>query len=75
MNKRLLKKISKKNIVTKEDAQIAWNMVARYLNNIPQISVFCECWDSEFNRKYNLSVINKKDKSEVILIADTTWNK
>lgn len=72
MNKRQLKKLIKKQEVTKEDAQKAWNIVVRYLNKRPEISFSLDSWDKNYDsRRYTINSIEQKE----ILIADTGWDK
>ncbi|AJA42563.1 hypothetical protein N072000002_09240 [Clostridium tetani] len=71
MNKRQIKKLAKKQEVTKEDAQKAWNIVARYLNTRPEISFYLTPWGKEWNeRKYSIGSIDN-----TFLVADTEWDK
>lgn len=71
MNKRQLKKLSKKQEITKEDAQKAWNIVARYLNTRPEISFYLSPWgEKNDERKYSIGSIYS-----TILVADTEWDK
>lgn len=71
MNKRQLKKLAKNQEVTKEDAQKAWNIVARYLNARSEISFFITPWgDQNDERKYSIGSIKG-----AFLIADTEWDK
>lgn len=72
MNKRLLKKIAKKNNVTKENAQQAFNIVARYLNKQAENQAFfLNPWTrgTDENRYCITSLQNNEFKD--ILIADT----
>jgi hypothetical protein len=69
MNKRQLKKLSKKNEVTKEDAQMAWNIVARYLNKRPELSFTVDNFENKNNEpRYVLRLLGEK---EDIFVADT----
>lgn len=73
MNKRQIKKLAKKQEVTKEDAQKAWNIVARYLNTRPEISFYIASYvkeNEETERRYSLASIDS-----IFLIADTNWDK
>lgn len=69
MNKRQFKKMLKKNEVTKEDAQMAWNIVARYLNKRPELSFTVDNFENKNNEpRYVLRILGEK---EDIFIADT----
>ncbi|BDR63977.1 hypothetical protein [Clostridium tetani] len=74
MNKRQIKKLAKKQEVTKEDAQKAWNIVARYLNTRPEIAFYITPYVKERNkeseRRYSVASIDS-----IFLIADTNWDK
>ncbi|AJA42628.1 hypothetical protein phiCT9441A_15 (endogenous virus) [Clostridium phage phiCT9441A] len=71
MNKRQIKKLAKKQEVTKEEAQKAWNIVARYLNTRPEISFYLTPWGEQNDeRKYSIGSIDS-----TFLVADTEWDK
>lgn len=71
MNKRQLKKLIKKQEVTKEDAQKAWNIVAKYLNKRPEISFSLTPWGEDGNeRKYSIGSID-----DTFLVSNTSWDK
>lgn len=79
MNKRLLKKLSRKNNVTKEDAQEAFNIVAGYLNKQPNnISFFLNPWVRQGTvlgeSRFCITSL-ENDEFKDILIADTVRPK
>jgi hypothetical protein len=67
MNKRQLKKLRNKQEVTKDDAQSAWNIVARYLNKRPELSFYIDPWNKKDENRYTLSSVGYGE----ILIANT----
>ncbi len=74
MNIRMKKKLLKANVVTKEDAQFAWNVVARYLNKHPELSFAVACWPDDYlysDNRYTLKVL----AGEPLFVADTIWKK
>lgn len=79
MNKRQLKKIAKKAHITRDDAQLAWDTVVRYLDNtVGAVSYNLTPWnhkkdDIEAFRK-TISLVNPEKKTgegvyEDILVA------
>lgn len=71
MNKRLLKKQTKKNNVTKEAAQEAFNIVARYLNQRPELTFFLNPWTRGTDENRYCITLLENDKFKDVLIADT----
>lgn len=72
MNKRLLKKLAKKKEVNIDDAQQAFNVVARYLNERAELSFFLNPWTRHGfgGNRYCITLL-ENDKFKDILIADT----
>lgn len=61
--------------VSQEELQDAWEVIARYLNNHPQLTFFIDPWDGEMNNHYTLTFRDDYGKDHDLVSATTTWKK
>ncbi|HEY5585677.1 MAG TPA: hypothetical protein VIK78_14475 [Ruminiclostridium sp.] len=58
--------------VSKEEAQKAWNIVARYLNQQAQLSYHIDPWNNKNANRYTVNYI-KDNKTIDLFVASARW--